>query len=89
MCHPGCIDRRLHPPPLEQGWSSLGAVEVLARPENVVDLHAEAKRKECQVSDLRVTLYGMKEFEVRDPDGHILWFGQETNESPTSEGQSG
>jgi hypothetical protein len=38
-------------------------------PENVVDLHAEAKRKEFQVSDLRVTFYGMKEFEVRNPDG--------------------
>jgi uncharacterized glyoxalase superfamily protein PhnB len=56
-------------------------------PENVVDLHAEAKRKEFQMSDLRMTFYGMKEFEVRDPDGHILWFGQETDEPPTSEGQ--
>jgi uncharacterized glyoxalase superfamily protein PhnB len=55
---------------------------------NVVDLHAEAKRKDFQVIDLRVTFYGMKEFEVRDPDGHILWFGQGTDEPPTSEGQS-
>jgi uncharacterized glyoxalase superfamily protein PhnB len=53
-----------------------------------MDLHAEAKRKEFQVSDLRVTFYGMKEFEVRDPDGHILWFGQGTDEPPTSTGQS-
>jgi hypothetical protein len=53
-----------------------------------VDLHAEAKRKEFQMSDLRMTFYGMKEFEVRDPDGHILWFGQETDVHPTSEGQS-
>jgi hypothetical protein len=58
------------------------------QPENVVDLHAEAKRKEFQVSDLRVTFYGMKECEVRDPDGHILWFGQGTDETPTSAGQS-
>jgi hypothetical protein len=58
------------------------------RPGNVVGLHAEAKRKEFQVSDVRVTFYGMKEFEVRDPDGHILWFGQGTDEPPTSEGQS-
>ena len=56
-------------------------------PENVVDLHAEVKQKEFQVSDLRVTFYGMKEFEVRDPDGHILWFGQETDEPPTPESQ--
>ena len=57
-------------------------------PENVVDLHAEAKRKEFQVNDMRVTFYGMKEFTVRDPDGHILGFGQEADEPPTSEGQS-
>jgi hypothetical protein len=55
---------------------------------NVVDLHAEAKRKDFQVIDLRVTFYGMKEFEVRNPDGHIFWFGQGTDEPPTSEGQS-
>jgi hypothetical protein len=52
-----------------------------------VDLPAEVKRKELQVSDLRVTFYGMKEFEVRNPDGHILWFGQETDEPPTPESQ--
>jgi uncharacterized glyoxalase superfamily protein PhnB len=55
----------------------------------VVALHAEAKGKAFQVSDLRVTFYGMKEFEVRDPDGHILWFGQETDEPPTPESQPG
>jgi hypothetical protein len=53
-----------------------------------VDLHAEAKRKEFQVKDMRVTFYGMKEFTVRDSDGHILGFGQEADEPPTSEGQS-
>jgi uncharacterized glyoxalase superfamily protein PhnB len=66
----------------------LNVSDIYFYPENVVDLHAEAKRKEFQVSDLRVTFYGMKEFEVRDPDGHILWFGQKTDEPRTSEGQS-
>jgi hypothetical protein len=33
--------------------------------------------------------YGMQEFELRDPDGHILWFGQETDERPTGGGQPG
>jgi len=28
---------------------------------------------------LRVTFYGRKEFEMRDVDGHILWFGQITD----------
>jgi hypothetical protein len=26
----------------------------------------------------------MKVFELRDPDGHILWFGQATDEPHTS-----
>ena len=38
-------------------------------------LHAEAKQKDLPVSDLRVTCYGIQEFEARDPDGHILWSG--------------
>jgi hypothetical protein len=71
-------------PSRDEGWPAI----YYFYPENVVDLHAEAKRKEFQVSDLRVTFYGMKESEVRDPDGHILWFGQGTDKPPTSERQS-
>jgi hypothetical protein len=65
----------------DEGWPAIYCFY----PENVVALHAEAKQKDLQVSDLRVACYGMKEFEVRDPDGHILWFGQQTAESPTSD----
>jgi hypothetical protein len=43
--------------------------------ENVVALHAETKQKDLPVSDLRVTCDGIQEFELRDPDGHILWSG--------------
>lgn len=52
---------------------------------DVVALHAEFKGRGVAVSDLRVTVYGMKEFEVRDPDDYWLWFGQETDEAPTVE----
>jgi hypothetical protein len=68
----------------DEGWPAIYYFD----PENVVDLHAELKRQAFQVSDLRVTLYGIKEFEVRDPDGHILWFGRETDEPPTPESHS-
>jgi catechol 2,3-dioxygenase-like lactoylglutathione lyase family enzyme len=68
----------------DKGWPAI----YYFYPENVVDLHAEVKRQAFQVSDLRVTFYGMKEFEVQDPDGHILWFGQETDEPPTPERHS-
>jgi uncharacterized glyoxalase superfamily protein PhnB len=66
----------------DEGWP----VIYYFYPEDVVALHAEVKRKGLQASDLRVTFYGMKEFELRDPDGHILWLGQETAEPPTAIG---
>ncbi len=45
--------------------------------------HAAWKKAGLAVTDLRVTVYQMKEFELRDPDGHWLWFGQPTEEAPT------
>jgi uncharacterized glyoxalase superfamily protein PhnB len=70
-------------PSRHEGWPAI----YYFYPDNVMDLHAEVKRQAFQVSELRVTFYGMKEFEVRDPDGHILWFWQETDEPPTPESQ--
>ena len=52
-------------------------------PSDIVGLHREYKARGLPVTDLRVTVYGMKEFELRDPDDHWLWFGQETDEEPT------
>ena len=52
-------------------------------PDDVVALHAQWKAAGLPVSDLRTTVYGMKEFELRDPDHYWLWFGQETDETPT------
>lgn len=51
--------------------------------DDVGALHAEYRSRGVGVSDLRVTTYGMKEFEVRDPDDHWLWFGQPTDEPAT------
>lgn len=52
-------------------------------PEDVVGLHAAWSARGLPVTDLRVTLYGMKEFELRDPDGIWLWFGQGTSDPAT------
>jgi hypothetical protein len=52
-------------------------------PDDVAALHAAWKSAGLPVSELRVTDYQMKEFELRDPDGYWLWFGQETSEAPT------
>ncbi len=42
------------------------------------------KIKGHDASDTRVTFYGMKEFEMKGPDGHTLWLGQPTTEAPTA-----
>ncbi|MDO8980814.1 MAG: VOC family protein [Afipia sp.] len=52
-------------------------------PDDVAALHATWKDDDLAVTDLRVTAYGMKEFELRDPDGYWLWFGQESSDPPT------
>jgi catechol 2,3-dioxygenase-like lactoylglutathione lyase family enzyme len=51
--------------------------------DDVAALHEEFKSRGVNATDLRVTIYGMKEFEVRDPDGYWLWFGQATDDAPT------
>jgi len=50
---------------------------------DVAALRDEFAARGVAVSDLRVTVYQMKEFEVRDPDGIWLWSGQPTHEPPT------
>ncbi|MBN8920380.1 MAG: VOC family protein [Rhizobiales bacterium] len=52
-------------------------------PDDVGALHAAWRSAGLNVGALRVTRYGMKEFELRDPDGYWLWFGQNTDEPPT------
>lgn len=53
--------------------------------DDVAALHAQYKARGLPVTDLRVACYGMKEFELRDPDDYWLWFGQPTDEPPTSQ----
>ena len=52
-------------------------------PDDVAALHAGWKAAGLEVGDLRVAIYGMKEFDLRDPDGYWLCFGQSTDEAPT------
>lgn len=41
--------------------------------------------KDIECGEFAIRFYRMKEFEVQDPDGRILIFGQETDEPPTPE----
>jgi catechol 2,3-dioxygenase-like lactoylglutathione lyase family enzyme len=52
-------------------------------PDDVVGLHRELTVRGVDVGGLCVTVYQMKEFSILDPDGHMLTFGQGTDEPPT------
>lgn len=54
-------------------------------PDDVVGLHETLRKRGVDVGGLCVTFYRMKEFSCLDPDGHMLTFGQETDEPPTPE----
>ena len=48
-------------------------------PDNVVALHEHVLKSGFETTALETTFYGMKEFSMRDPDGHLLSFGQDEN----------
>jgi catechol 2,3-dioxygenase-like lactoylglutathione lyase family enzyme len=54
-------------------------------PDDVESLHRALGSRGVDVGELCVTFYRMKEFSLLDPDGHMLTFGQETDEPPTPE----
>lgn len=53
-------------------------------PEEVARLRESILQKSFEVSELKWTFYGMQEFEMLDPDGHILLFNQKTDEKSAS-----
>lgn len=50
-------------------------------PDDVVQLHTHLTGLGFQPTDLITTIYGMREFSIQDPDGHMLSFGQDADES--------
>ena len=49
----------------------------------IEDLHARLKREGYPVSELRVTFYRMREFDLPDPSGYTVLVGQPTDDEPT------
>jgi uncharacterized glyoxalase superfamily protein PhnB len=49
-------------------------------PDDVARLYTEVIDRGFQPTPLQDTIYGMREFSLRDPDGHMLSFGQDANE---------
>ncbi len=48
-------------------------------PDDVQSLYAEFKAKGLDVTEMETTFYGMREFSLRDPDGHLLSFGRDAD----------
>jgi uncharacterized glyoxalase superfamily protein PhnB len=53
--------------------------------DDIEELYETLQKKGYQTSDMRVTFYRMKEFDMKDPTGYTLLFGQPTDEPPTVE----
>lgn len=51
--------------------------------EDVQELHSNLRNKGYETADLRVTIYGMREFQLEDPDGYELWLAEPTTDPPT------
>jgi len=49
-------------------------------PENVEALHTTLKEQGHEVGELTVRGYGMREFQMIDPGGHVLVFGEDVGE---------
>ncbi len=49
-------------------------------PDDVVALYESVRAKGFETTELETTFYGMREFSMQDPDGHVLSFGQDVEE---------
>ena len=62
-------------PQQEVSWPSI----LYFYPDDVDALYAHITHQGFTPTPLEITFYGMKEFSLQDPDGHLLSFGQEAN----------
>ncbi len=67
----------------EAVWEGRRQTYLYFCPNRVETLHSHMTAEGHAVQPLRVIFYGMKEFEMDDPDVCQLWFGEETDEPPT------
>ena len=50
-------------------------------PEDVAALYDRVRDRGFEPTLLKDTIYGMREFSLQDPDGHMLSFGQDSDEA--------
>ncbi len=85
---PGHVSVRGHPPypqpARDNATQQIRSLHIFyLHVRNLAELHGELTARGFGPTEVRVTVYGMKEFELRDPDGYWLWFGEESAEAPT------
>ncbi|MDR1402469.1 MAG: VOC family protein [Tannerellaceae bacterium] len=62
--------------------TSIGAsVSFYMEGKGMDDFHAELKNKGVQVTEIKRTWYGIKEFYLKDNNGYVLGFAEETEKS--------
>ncbi len=49
-------------------------------PDDVSELHARVVAEDYTPTEITVTIYGMREFSLQDPDGHMLSFGEDADD---------
>lgn len=76
--------REVEDPHEQTGWPAI----YYFYPDDVVRLYAHVLAEGFEPSALRVTHYGMREFSLVDPDGHVLSFGQDAEASSAAAGAS-
>ena len=50
-------------------------------PDDVRELHARVTHEGYAPTGVTVTIYGMREFSLQDPDGHMLSFGEDADKT--------
>ena len=68
--------KKIADPHADTGWP----VIFYFYPDDVAALYAQVISKGYEATALEVTHYGMREFSLTDPDGHVLSFGQDAAE---------
>ena len=71
----------VHAPGARSGFAQTSINVYLS--EGVETLHERLVGEGRAVSELRVTFYGMKEFDLKDPSGYSVLIGEATSEPPT------
>jgi len=59
------------------GWATI----FYLRTDDVAADRERCLREGLEPTPFRDSFYDMREFQIRDPDGHVLWFGQDISSS--------